>query len=92
MRHGAGVGAHVGAEVAVGGARGCLRPRLPGTGGGIITGTGKGLTAAGSRTGVASGLAARAAPHSQNRANLSRPVSPGPYTLNSAIACCIAVR
>jgi len=61
MRPGAGVGGHGGAEAAVGGARGCLRPRLPGTGGGIITGTGTGLAAAGSRTGVASGLADRAA-------------------------------
>jgi len=61
IRHGAGVGDHVGAEAAVVGARGCLRPRLPGTGGGIITGTGNGLAAAGCRTGVASGVAARAA-------------------------------
>ena len=61
MRRGAGVGDHVGAEAAVGGARGCLQLRLPGTGGGIITGTGNGLAMAGSRTGVASGLAPRAA-------------------------------
>jgi len=61
MRCGAAVGDHVGAEVAVGGARGYLRLRLPGTGGRIIIGTGNGLTAAGSRTGVASDLATRAA-------------------------------
>jgi len=37
-----------------------LRPRLPGTGGGIITSTAKGLAGARSRTGVTSGLAALA--------------------------------
>ena len=61
MRLGAGVGDNVGAEAAVGGARFCLRPRLLGTGGGIITSTGNGLAAASSRTGVASGLATHAA-------------------------------
>jgi len=40
------------------GASCCLRPRLPGTGGRIITSTAKGLARARSRTGVTSGLAA----------------------------------
>jgi hypothetical protein len=63
-RRGAGVGDCVGAGGQAGGSlgvSGCLRPRLPGTGGGIITGTAKGLAGARSRTGVTSGLAALAA-------------------------------
>ena len=63
-RRGAGVGDCVGAGGEAGGSLGascCLRPRLPGTGGGIITGTAKGLASARSRTGVTSGLAAPAA-------------------------------
>jgi len=63
-RRGAGVGGCVGAGGEVGGsleASYCLGPRLPGTGGGIITGTAKGLAGARSRTGVTSGLATPAA-------------------------------
>jgi len=61
MRRGAGVGDHVGAVAAVGGTRGCLRPSLPGTGGGIITGGGNRLAVAGSRIGIASPFTARPA-------------------------------
>jgi len=64
-RRGVGVGAGEAAGGGAGGgslaASGCLRPRLPGTGGGIITGTARGLAGARSRTGVASSLAAHAA-------------------------------
>jgi len=64
-RRGAGVGDCVGAVGEAGGSLGascCLRPRLPGTVGGIITGTAKGLARARSRIGVTSGLAALPAP------------------------------
>jgi len=43
------------------GAGACLRPCLPSTDCGILTGTGKDLADTCSRTGVASGLAARPA-------------------------------
>jgi len=64
LRFGAGVADCVGAGGEAGGCLGvscCLQPRLPGTGGGIITGTAKGLAGARSRKGVTFGLAALAA-------------------------------
>jgi len=65
LRHGVEVGtregAGAGAEGGSLGASSCLHLCLPGTGGGIITRTARGLTGARSRIGVASGLAARAA-------------------------------